>query len=334
MTTFLQSSSLQRPFSFIMANHAWQITSPGTLTLNDLGDIPKPGKNEVLLRIHAAALNYRDKLVTDHSPHYPLKTKPKLILGSDGAGIIEAVGAGSSWQKGDRVVVHANTWLTGHNPRDYVFEKTLGGGDVDGTLRRWMVVNDEQLFKAPANLSLEEASTFFTAGVTAYRSIFYGGIDVGPGTTVLTQGTGGVSMYAIMVSTSLSRSSSVPLTCPVKIAAAVGATVISTSSSDDKLEIARRLGATYLINYRKTTNWAEEVLEATNGKGVDLVVDVVGAEEMEQTIKATAFGGHICVIGLVGENSVKPVNIINDILFGAKTCRLFPVYHELCDGSC
>lgn len=183
-----------------MANQAWQITSPGKLSLNDLGDLPTPGKNEVLVRIHAAALNYRDILVTDHSPHYPLKAKPNLILGSDGAGVIEAIGTSSRWKKGDRVVIHANTWLTGLNPRDYVFERTLGGGDTDGTLRRWIIVGDEQLANAPAHLSLEEASTFFTAGVTAYRSIFHGGIDVGPGVTVLTQGTGGVSIYAIMVS--------------------------------------------------------------------------------------------------------------------------------------
>lgn len=97
--------------------------------------------------------------------------------------------------------------------------------------------------------------------------------------------------------------------------------MISTSSSDDKLEIARKLGATHLINYRKTPKWEDEVLKFTDGKGADLVVDVIGAQEMEQTVKATAFAGHICVIGLVGENSVKPVNIINDILFGAKTCK-------------
>ena len=153
----------------------------------------------MLVEIHAFALNYRDKLVIDHNAGYPLQAKPDLIPGSDGAGIVEDVGSGSVWKKGDRVVIHPNTWITGTDGRDFVFDKTMGGGNVDGTFRRFMVTSDDMLFRAPAELSFEEACTLYTAGVTAYRALFYGGARVQPGMTVLTQGTGGVSCYAIMV---------------------------------------------------------------------------------------------------------------------------------------
>lgn len=191
-----------------MANQEWQITSPGTITLKDVGSVPQPGPGEVLVRIHAVSLNYRDVLVADHNPAYGLIAKPNLVPCSDGAGIVEASGPGCKWKKGDRVVVQPNTWDDGVDQRDYVFAKTLGGGDIDGALRRWMVVKDHRLVQAPAG-SIEEASTLWTAGVTAYRALFYGGNVVKPGVTVLIQGTGGVSCYGIMVrncSTSLEMS--------------------------------------------------------------------------------------------------------------------------------
>lgn len=182
------------------ANEAYQITSAGTLTLNHLGDLPIPGPKEVLVRLAAFSLNYRDKLVIDHSPDYPLRTSPNLIPGSDGAGTIESAGSSSRWKKGDRVVIHPSTWLHGVDGADWKFEETMGGGTFDGTFRRWMVVSDEHLIHAPAGLSLEEAAGMFTAGATAYRALFHGGVELKPGVTVLTQGTGGVSSYGILVS--------------------------------------------------------------------------------------------------------------------------------------
>ena len=182
-----------------MANQAWQITSPGTITLKDVGDVPKTGPREALVKIHAASLNYRDKLVVDLNPAYPVKHKANLIPGSDGAGVVAESGSDSIWRKGDRIVVHPNTWTTGFNQLDYKLDETNGGGDFDGTLCRWMVVKDDRLFRAPKGLSMEEASTLFTAGVTAYRALFHGGVEVKSGMKVLTQGTGGVSCYAIMV---------------------------------------------------------------------------------------------------------------------------------------
>ena len=181
-------------------NQAYQITSPGTLTLFDLGAPPKPGPNEILVRIAAFSLNYRDKLVIDHSRAYPILAVPNLIPGSDGAGTVHSAGSSSTWKAGDRVIVHPNTWLHGNDDREFKFDKTMGGGPTDGTFRRWMLLRDEQVVRAPDGLSLEEAATVFTAGVTAYRALFHN--CTGPvkeGMTVLTQGTGGVSAYAIMV---------------------------------------------------------------------------------------------------------------------------------------
>lgn len=191
-----------------MANKAWQITPPGTISLNDAGPIPKPGPKQALVRIHAASFNYRDILVIDHNPAYPMKHKPNLTPGIDGAGTVEERGEGSIWKKGDAVIIQANSWKKGNDDRDFDLEKTLGGGQCDGTFRQWMLVEDDDIFKAPKGLSMEEASTIYCAGVTAYRALFYAGRTLKPGMTVLTQGTGGVSCWAIMVSLTSHRDAS------------------------------------------------------------------------------------------------------------------------------
>lgn len=183
-----------------MANQAWQITTAGSIALRDLGPLPKPSTKQVLVRIHAVSLNYRDKVVIDRSPSYPVVAKENLIPGSDGAGVVEEPGPNSIWRKGDRVIFQPNQWTSGYDERDFKIDKVLGGGEVDGTFRRWIVVDDKNLFGAPDALSFDEACTLHTAGVTAFRSLFYGGVKLQPGVTVLTQGTGGVSCYAIMVS--------------------------------------------------------------------------------------------------------------------------------------
>lgn len=183
-----------------MSNQAWQIASPGKLVLNDLGPLPTPGPKEILVRIHAISLNYRDILVADHDPAYPLKAKENLIPGSDAAGIVEVAGPESNWAKGDRVVLHPNDWQSG-DPRNYIFHQTLGGASQDGTFRRYILVSGERVFKAPDSMTLQEAATIFTAGVTAWRVLNYGEPKLlGPESTILTQGTGGVSCYAIQVS--------------------------------------------------------------------------------------------------------------------------------------
>lgn len=183
-----------------MSNQAWQITSPGCLSLVTLDEIPTPGPNQALIRMQAVSLNYRDVLVAEHNPSYPVKAKPNLTPCSDGAGVIEAAGPGSRWKQGDRVFVHPNTWKTGSDPRDFDIRRTMGGGVTDGTLRRYVVWDDDRIVKTPDNLSIEEAATLYTAGATAWNALFHGKMKLKPGMTVLTQGTGGVSCFAIQVS--------------------------------------------------------------------------------------------------------------------------------------
>lgn len=180
-------------------NEAWQITAPGVITLTDLGPLPSPGPKAVLVRLAAFAINYRDKLVVEHSSDYPLKAESNLIPGSDGAGTIESTGPGSRWRKGDRVIIHPNNWLSSNDFQEWKFEETMGGGNVDGTFRKWMVVDDEHLVRAPSGLSLEEAAGMYTAGATAWRALFHSGVEIKPGVTILTQGTGGVSSHGILV---------------------------------------------------------------------------------------------------------------------------------------
>lgn len=181
-----------------MANQAWQITAPGQLSLVDL-PMPSPGTQEVLVRMKAVALNYRDVLVVNHNPKYPATTVPNLIPCCDGAGVVEKAGPGSAWKKGDKVFIHPNSWLDGPDVRSFDASKTLGSGNVDGTLRRHAVWRENQLIAAPAGHSLAETSTLYTAGVTAWYTLMHSYLKLEPGMTVVTQGTGGVSCWAIMV---------------------------------------------------------------------------------------------------------------------------------------
>jgi NADPH:quinone reductase-like Zn-dependent oxidoreductase len=305
-----------------MANRAWQITSPGNLVLKDLGPPPSPGPKEILVRIHAFALNYRDILNVDHDPDYPLTPKENLIPGSDGAGIIEAAGSDSRWKQGDRVVIHPNTWMSG-DPRNYIFDQTRGGASLDGTFQRYILVNEEFAFKAPDSMTLQEASTLFTAGVTAWNVLCYGDPKLGAGDTVLTQGTGGVSCYAIQVcswDSCAKPSSNACILTTHEIAAAAGATVIATSSSDEKLELARKLGATHLINYNKTPDWSSKALELTGGVGVDLVVEVVGGAGLAHSINSLRYGGRIGLVGILDKED-GPIAPTKPLLYGGKTSK-------------
>lgn len=184
-----------------MAHQEWQITTPGELTFMDLPTPPpRPGPKEVLVRMKAVSLNFRDILVVNHNPKYPAKTSPNLVPCCDGAGVVEEAAPGSAWKKGDHVFIHPNSWLAGPDVRSFDATKTLGCADITGTLRRWAIWREDQLIAAPTNLSLAETSTVFTAGVTAWNALMHGFIELKPGMTVITQGTGGLSSYAIMVS--------------------------------------------------------------------------------------------------------------------------------------
>ena len=187
-------------------SHDW--TSKEVLQNLSIQSVPKPtpGPHSALVRIRAAALNFRDLLIVANSPLYPGTPQEGLSPCSDGAGEIEAIGENSSWQVGDRVVLKQNlSWMEG-DVTNLDLDTVLGGGSTQGTLRQYAVVKDEYLFRVPRNLSLEEAASMPTAGSSAVNALFWDPVvQVEEGTTILTQGTGGVSCFAIQVSRPLSR---------------------------------------------------------------------------------------------------------------------------------
>lgn len=268
---------------------------------------PFPGSKEVLVRMHAAALNFRDLLVIADSPNYPVRTSAGLVPCSDGAGEVAAVGHGSQWQVGEKVVLSSNQgWIDG-GQENFIMEAGLGAGDMQGTLSQYRVVQDEWLVAMPKGLSFEEAASLPTAGGPAVHACFHSGIieraslDLS-GKTVLVQGTGGVSIFAL------------------QLARAAEARVIAISSSDEKLELARKLGASELVNYKTTPDWADEVLKLTGNNGVDLVVEVGGAGTIQQSLKATRFAGTVVIIGNL--TASKQMDLMPEILYGAKNGEL------------
>lgn len=194
-------------------NEAWVVdpnsnssASSTTIPLTKTAQpIPTPGPNQLLIRLTAAALNYRDLLVVRSSPEYPVATTPGLVPCSDGAGVVVTAGsAQSAFKPGDRVMLHPNTWLDG-DVTNFRIDSGLGGGDVDGALRRYAVLNEERVVRAPGNLTEEETAALGTAGSTAWQALFEGpeGTRCEAGMTVLAQGTGGVSCFVIQVSLAL-----------------------------------------------------------------------------------------------------------------------------------
>ncbi len=256
-------------------------------------DTPRPGPGQVLLRMRAMSLNYRDLLTVrgHYNPRQPLP----LVPCSDGVGVVEAVGEGvTRVAVGDRACpIFCRDWIDGPPDRDKV-RSTLGG-PLHGTLREAMVADEHGLVVPPAHLTDLECAALPCAAVTAWTALFTEG-DLQPGQTVLVQGTGGVSIFAL------------------QLAKAAGATVILTSSSDDKIARARELGADETINYRETERWSKRVREITGGRGVDHVVEVGGANTLEQSIQCTAIGGRIAVIGVL--SGIKSPVAVTPILMG------------------
>jgi NADPH:quinone reductase-like Zn-dependent oxidoreductase len=236
---------------------------------------PRPGFGQVLLRMRAASLNFRD-LLTVQGKYNP-KLKLPLIPCSDGVGEVVELGEGvTRIRVGDRVCpIFAQQWLAGEPTREKA-RSTLGG-PLDGTLAELMAVDQEGLVKVPDHLSDEEAASLPCAAVTAWNALMAAGVKAGD--TVLVQGTGGVSLFAL------------------QFAKALGARVIATSSSDQKLVRVREMGAAEGINYRETPDWGIRTKELTGGVGVDLVVEVGGAGTLDQSLRAVRFGGAISLIG-------------------------------------
>jgi NADPH:quinone reductase-like Zn-dependent oxidoreductase len=241
----------------------------GTLQLVDDGPTPTPGRGQVLVRVKASSLNARDLLIAAGA--YPRPLKPDLIQLSDGAGVIEAVGPGvTRFRTGDRVVNSFSPTWYGGPMREY---GQMYGSDIDGWLAEHVVVDQNALAAMPENLSFEEAATLPCAAVTGWNAV----AGVGPGDTVLVQGSGGVSLFAL------------------QFARIAGARVVATTSSEAKAKRLQELGADEVVNYVETPEWGAAVQKLTGG--VDLVVEVGGAGTIAQSLAALALRGTISYVG-------------------------------------
>ncbi len=269
---------------------ACQITSAGgidALALNDI-DAPRPGRYEVLVRVRASSLNYRD-LITVEDPQARGLPLPR-IPNSDGAGEVVEVGADvSRFRVGDRVCgTFFQTWLGGDITADDMNHAL--GGTAEGMLAEYRVLHQDGLVATPAHMSDVEAATLPCAAVTAWNSLTRAGVSAGG--TVLLLGTGGVSIIALQLCRML------------------GARAVITSSSDEKLERARALGAWQTVNYRENPEWQDEVLALTDGRGVDHTVEVGGPGTLQKSIAATRVAGSIGLIGVLALGHVDPLPIL------------------------
>lgn len=265
--------------------NAWLLKDFGleNLQLEEV-ETPTPGPGELLVKVGAVSLNFRDKAIVEgfYEPHLVPKT---LIPVSDAAGTIVAVGEGvTRFSTGERVNSHLySRWLDGEPAADE--PAWCMGMPLPGGLAEYMIIHENSAVRAPDSMTDEEASTLPIAALTAWYSL----MDIGnlqPGQTVLVQGTGGVSVFA------------------AQIAHAYGARVIATSSNDANLERIKSLGADEGINYKENPDWENKVLELTNGKGADITVEVAGGNGINQSVAATKVAGTIAQVGfLTGQTS-------------------------------
>jgi len=261
------------------AMRAYQILPGNNIDGLQCVDFPErelaPG--EVRMRVHAVSLNYRDLMVA--SGNYLVNVDDPIIPCSDGAGEVLAVGSGvTRLQVGDRVAgSFFPHWHDGRSTPEKI--RHALGGDVDGMLAEEVILHEDALVKIPPQLSFVEASTMPCAGVTAWNAIFVSSNAIQPGDTVLLLGTGGVSVLGL------------------QLAKAAGLRTIITSSSDEKLQRARELGAHHTINYRSTPEWQEEVLRVTHGRGADVVLEVGGQGTVNRSVASASMGGSVAIIG-------------------------------------
>lgn len=262
---------------------------------------PQPGHGQVLLRIRAVSLNYRDLMMV--RGHYNPHLRLPIVPCSDGVGEVVAVGEGVRRVKpGDRVAgTFFQDWIAGGIDGGKI-RNALGGGGA-GMLTQYVVLNEPGVVHVPDHLTDEEASTLPCAAVTAWNSLTVHD-RVKPGDTVLIQGTGGVSLFAL------------------QFALLAGARVIATSSSDEKLARVAAMGASAGINYRTEPEWDARVLELTEGRGVDHVVEVGGAGTLPRSLQAVRMGGQVSLIGVLSGASGE----INPLPVLMKQVRLQGIY--------
>jgi NADPH:quinone reductase-like Zn-dependent oxidoreductase len=269
---------------------AWQITAFGIDSLEFVERAtPVPGPGEVLIGVRAISLNFRD-LMMIKGFYNPKLSLPRIPC-SDGAGEVAQVGPGvTAWKPGDRVTgIFMQNWLGG----SLTAAKSKGalGGDIDGMLADFVVLKESGLVRIPDHLSFQEAATLPCSAVTAWNAL--GSCDLKPGSTVLIQGTGGVSIFAL------------------QFAKLMGARVLGVSSSDPKLERAFSLGLDSGLNYRENPEWDRWAAEETCGEGVDLVIEVGGLGTLARSLKAIRFGGTIAQVGvLTGPSESFPLPLI------------------------
>lgn len=250
---------------------------------------PNPGPGQVVVAVKACSLNFRDLLIV-RGLYNPRMQLPRIPC-SDGAGEVVAVGPGvTRVAVGDRVcATFSQRWDSG--PLTDTAARSTLGGDLDGTLAERVLLSEGGVVKYPSYLSLEEAATLPCAAVTAWNALAAGGLKAGE--TVLLQGTGGVSIFAL------------------QIAKLFGARVLITSGSDEKLERAIGVGASAGVNYKTNADWDKWAKAQAGGVGVDHVVEVGGAGTLEKSCKAVRTSGHVALIGVLsGSGSVNPVHIL------------------------
>ncbi|RSV16532.1 NAD(P)-dependent alcohol dehydrogenase [Sphingomonas sp. ABOLG] len=255
-----------------------KLQKPGGLDRLQVADSERvaPGHGEIVVRIGASSLNFHDyAVVTGMIP-----TPDGRIPMSDGAGEVVEVGEGvREFAVGDKVVsTFFPHWMDGEPALEFMLD--VPGDGADGFAREYVTAPATSFTRAPQGYSDAEAATLTCAGLTAWRALVVNG-QLKAGDTVLVQGTGGVSIFAL------------------QFAKAAGARVIATSSSDEKLERLRSMGADHLINYKSQENWGEVARGLTGGRGVDHVVEIGGSGTMPQSIAATRIGGHIALIGVL-----------------------------------
>jgi NADPH:quinone reductase-like Zn-dependent oxidoreductase len=272
-----------------------------TTGIDDLMEVdlpmPKPGHRQVLVKVRACSLNFRDLAIA--IGRYRMPTKPDLVPLSDGSGEVVEVGPGVLRVKaGDRVAGVFHQRWPGGEPTPESSMSALGG-NIDGMLAQYVVLEEDGVVKLPNHLSFEEGATLPCAGVTAWHAVVVHGKTIA-GDTVLVQGTGGVSIFAL------------------QFAKLLGAQVVATSSSDAKLERAKKIGAAFGINYKTTPDWDKAAVEWTGGRGVDQVVEVGGAGTLAKSLGAIRSGGRVSMIGVL----TAPAGDFNPMLIMGKRANV------------
>ena len=260
---------------------ALQVKEPYGLDALEVVEVPDPtpGPGEVLVRMRAVSLNYRDLLMVQGIYNRAPKVA-SITPFSDGCGVVEAVGPGVTRVKpGDRVAtLFFQRWISGPPTLDKLTSSL--GSPIPGAGRELAVFSADGVSKVPDFLTDQQVATLPCAALTAWRALFEDA-DLVPGDTVVLQGTGGVSIFGL------------------QFAHAAGLRTLITSSSDEKLARAKAMGADHLVNYRQTPEWSLPVREATRGVGCDLIIEVGGGGTMDQSLKAIRIGGHIAIVGVV-----------------------------------